>query len=1018
MDQVTLAIITGLIANGLTVFATNIARDFSGAFKATDTLAKSPELTQSLENILNNSAFAANLDDDTLGDQLRRLMRLKEFLASPEAEQIIREIYANQLNDADDSTTKAIRNHLAVALSLALGQPKVHLRKLSNALFKAMQEGSRHVIEKAIDDGVLSAHESKSAVRHKIILDQLENIQNTLAFIKSSGKPNLRDIYEFETQYRDQVAKRHWFITPPNFDTAQKVPIDDLYVSPDFVREPSKKDDEPIKLERSILLGGINRVVVLGNPGSGKSTFLLKLCHDLATKYSDRLFAGRLISPILVVLRDYGAEKRRRKCSILDFISITANSNYQVEPPRNCFEYLLLCGRAVVFFDGLDELLDSAYRQEISGDIDAFCNLYPAVPVVVTSRRVGYEQAPLDSRTFDTYFLSDFNDDQVREYVEKWFSVLEKAETESSQNPINAFLKESEIVPDLRRNPLMLALLCNIYRGENYIPRNRPDVYEKCATMLFERWDKSRGLHVPLPFEAHVGPAMKFLAHWIYSDESLQGGVTERELVAKSTEYLCPRRFEDPDEAERAAGEFIKFCKGRAWVFTDTGTTESGEGLYQFTHRTFLEYFTAAHLIRTYPTPETLGSHLRPRIAKREMDVVAQLAFQLLNKNVESGGDDLLDQLLDHAGKARGRRQWNLLSFAGRCLDFLVPSPKQIRRITEVCVEWYINYISSPKRGYEKQRSFRQRPDELLGSLVRSGMENRSTVASSLTSILETYISGSDSEKALIAGDIALRFTYLLRRSSSVVSDDDDTISFWAECAHAILKGKSEKMREFCKRDIAFCSRFIWTEEGVSTGEAIEWHGLRIIFAGTRPRAFPFIRQLPLAWLLMFYPHRTSDKRSALDYLNALDELGRVLTSTPAPWTSPADQSSGYFEYWVCKREHEKPNSDKPLPNLSPDGNFALFAIGAVFLEISLEEAPKIIEALTDRFDTFLRRYVTIYSARFGGTKNIDVDGAIGSGHFSDEQNELVLRWALRQIDFVKAKRRKRGTTVVSQDVM
>jgi hypothetical protein len=133
----------------------------------------------------------------------------------------------------------------------------------------------------------------------------------------------------------------------------------------------------------------------------------------------------------------------------------------------------------------------------------------------------------------------------------------------------------------------MLALMCNIYRGESYIPTNRPDVYEKCAVMLFERWDKGRGIRVTLPIEAHIRPAMMHLAHWIYADEALQSGVTEQRLVAKTTDYLCPKRFEDRDEAEGAAKQFIEFCRGRAWVFTDTGTTKEGDRLYQFTHRTF-----------------------------------------------------------------------------------------------------------------------------------------------------------------------------------------------------------------------------------------------------------------------------------------------------------------------------------------------------------------------------------------------------------------------------------------------
>ena len=48
-----------------------------------------------------------------------------------------------------------------------------------------------------------------------------------------------------------------------------------------------------------------------------------------------------------------------------------------------------------------------------------------------------------------------------------------------------AFISESASVADLRSNPLMLALLCILYRGAGSLPRNRTEVYEQCASMLY-----------------------------------------------------------------------------------------------------------------------------------------------------------------------------------------------------------------------------------------------------------------------------------------------------------------------------------------------------------------------------------------------------------------------------------------------------------------------------------------------------------------------------------------------------
>src|SRR6202035_550787 len=129
------------------------------------------------------------------------------------------------------------------------------------------------------------------------------------------------------------------------------------------------------------------------------------------------------MTPMVVTLRQYGVTKQEHNQSILEFIETIANSDYQVRPPRNAVKYLLMNGRAIVLFDGLDELLDTSYRQRIASDIESFCRTFPSVPVLVTSREIGYLQAPLDESMFDVVRLAPFNTEQVQDYVKKWFSV-------------------------------------------------------------------------------------------------------------------------------------------------------------------------------------------------------------------------------------------------------------------------------------------------------------------------------------------------------------------------------------------------------------------------------------------------------------------------------------------------------------------------------------------------------------------------------------------------------------------
>ena len=149
----------------------------------------------------------------------------------------------------------------------------------------------------------------------------------------------------------------------------------------------------------------------------------------------------------MVLLRSKG------HVQIVQFIQITAESHFQLStPPPETFEFLLLNGRAIVIFDGLDELLETNYRQEISADIESFCALYPSVPVLVTSRKVGYDQAPLNPEQFEKFHLAPFNTQQVETYVSNWFSLDTILTNTQQEQKTKAFLSESESIMDLCEN--------------------------------------------------------------------------------------------------------------------------------------------------------------------------------------------------------------------------------------------------------------------------------------------------------------------------------------------------------------------------------------------------------------------------------------------------------------------------------------------------------------------------------------------------------------------------------------
>ena len=64
----------------------------------------------------------------------------------------------------------------------------------------------------------------------------------------------------------------------------------------------------------------------------------------------------------------------------------------QCPAPPGLVDLLLLTRRAVVIFDGLDELLDTSRRLDVTTRVERFCAEYPLAQMLVTSRLVGFSE--------------------------------------------------------------------------------------------------------------------------------------------------------------------------------------------------------------------------------------------------------------------------------------------------------------------------------------------------------------------------------------------------------------------------------------------------------------------------------------------------------------------------------------------------------------------------------------------------------------------------------------------------
>ncbi|HXB66082.1 MAG TPA: NACHT domain-containing protein [Solirubrobacteraceae bacterium] len=913
--------------------------------------------------------------------------RLRALLQSAEVAALVRQIFAADALGRRDalSGSRELFGRLCLAYGVGGGGQAELPDGVSDRVFDAILATSAAALAALASTSsrrTPAAHEALESLRHNLVMDALSGVERMLELLSASpAGPPLDAIRDFAEDHRSQTVARTGLIEPPSFDVIRAVPIDELYVSP-LLEQEGAKGDRPARLGIGELVARLHRTVVLGDPGGGKSTLARKLCHDIAL---DRRTGGLIppgTVPVLVVLRDYGATKRARAISVRDFVEERAHTDLQLDVPEGAMEYLLRASRVVMVFDGLDELLDTSYRGEVTADIESFANLYPTTPMLVTSRRVGYAEAPLDPTRFQTVALGGFIDAQVGGYARKWFASVPGGAVRPLDAEVSDFIADSEDVSDLRSNPLMLALMCNLYRGAGYIPRNRPEVYERCAVMLFERWDRGRRIKVPLDFERHLRPALQNIAHWIYSRPDEQSGVPERVLIQQAAAFLQRKRFPDEDEARAEARRFVEFCRGRAWVFTDTGTTASGESLYGFTHRTFLEFFTAEHLVRTCRTPDALAAELLPHVARAEWEIVAQLAFQLYDDNVDGGADELLSALLEAATAADEADRVRLLEFASRSLKFLVPEPATLSRLTTRIASWMLEECDSA--GDEQPIAGRH----AFYALMSTHWENRATVAEALQrTVVDAARAQTVTPKALL--EVGLHMDRCLPENCP-----EELNQFWKNAAVATAHAISATIQAAARSDAnAACDAVSFAL--LSPAQLTPHHPPEVFFATRELRLYPGRFRPDIATLLLRAANGPATYSIELDPAivgDYLGELGSALDATEPPWLTTHMRSRG--------TKYLAEGARDVLGGVTGDTAFGLIAALGAALEKSSERSPAL-AALDASPLPWAAQLAPLARRRFGRAE-LDVEEAIAQLKMSARAQVLATEWAMGDASFVR----------------
>jgi len=360
----------------------------------------------------------------------------------------------------------------------------------------------------------------------------------------------------------------------------------------------TEEKKEPIKFDNIFNENENRRFVVLGKPGSGKSMLLKYLMLETVQEQLENHRTGEgFLFPIMVEIRKFEhALTRTSKTdyNILDFLYDSIRKSYHLTLPEGFFEKYLDSGKAMLLFDGLDEVAAEARRAEIRQMISAFVTSHNSKnTVIVTSRIAGYSRAQFSTADYRHFTLEDFNEEETGEFIRKWYHsrLTNPAEAESKASDLQDAIDKKPRIKELTKNPLLLTIVAIIHRYEAQLPEDRLILYDKATEALLYTWDNVKEL-----IDEKFKPDDKrlFLEKVAFHLQSIEKGDEAGTVIDRNEVYkiLFPdfcRLFQvDKRQARALVDEFLDKIRTRAGLLVEQAPDQ-----YGFVHKTFQEYFAA-----------------------------------------------------------------------------------------------------------------------------------------------------------------------------------------------------------------------------------------------------------------------------------------------------------------------------------------------------------------------------------------------------------------------------------------
>jgi predicted NACHT family NTPase len=381
-------------------------------------------------------------------------------------------------------------------------------------------------------------------------------------------------------------------------------------------RECRKQDGLKVANDQQFLM-------VLGQPGAGKSTFLRRMGLE-ALKVQERKYKPDCI-PVMLELRSFNRKEINLEKAIVEEFRTCG-----FPKPEAATKKLLEKGKLLILLDGLDEVATDQMDEAIRA-IQDFVQLHDQNRFIASCRVAAYRG---NFKRFSDVAMADFDDEQVRQFIFNWFGADDELAREC-WDKLNS--DEHQAAKELTQTPLLLTLICLLYQRSRRFPTNRSTLYERALRVLLEEWAAEKGIPQQ---EVYKGLDTK-RKEMLLSEIAYKAFETDRLFIPKREltrdieellkELLPEEKVVDGNAVLRAIEQQHGVLVARA------------EEIYSFSHLTLQEYLTAQYIDDHRQFENLVRNHLTDN---RWREV-----FQLVSGLMRGGSDPFLTLILAETEK-------------------------------------------------------------------------------------------------------------------------------------------------------------------------------------------------------------------------------------------------------------------------------------------------------------------------------------------------------------------------------